>query len=598
MKHIEDSQNQDIFDPYTPLDSRKIITQAIDFANFIEKNKEDLKNLLLTYESHEVVEDEIHRTLDLLLNLSENESYFKLRVGQVTTFLPRNQPLYALTCFVIVPSLMASEVHFRIPHAMPVFFSAMIKLLEVKEFFANIFISEKQRLEFLIERSALRFDPSTNASRPVTDAVIFTGTSEHALQLRHVFDRRTLFISNGSGHNPIVIGADANIDASVQAVITLQFYNQGQDCAAPNSILVHQSIYAELLSRLQVEVSIMKIGSISTVKDIVRIQDFLCGHSEWIDPLTPGIIETKNAIVRPTIITKPLSEGGNYSEIFAPIIFLQSYVNDTDLASYFELRKYAENAMYITLYGSSNYVEKLIDREVSGRVIHPHDTFLHNTHLHAPGIERGTQPYGGYGVGASSLSIGGTTIALPTLPQRDIYEHIAKPMLDGIASHEEIILSRYSSLHEKNVQKILRLTVEMKESEHSLVENGPFYVDTNTLNSSKSRYIEIQKNSLYQLISSQNAIVITELDISEKQQLEVLVKLIKERNTLSEDEFKTALYTIPKRNNVTEEENRSSQKYFFEIIYQLLFAKNSGPKLFIFLRETEEDSIIKLLDIL
>src|SRR3989344_727177 len=366
--------------PYSSIDFTEVNKRAQTLADLIENRFNSLSEILLRYESYEVVKDEIIRTLDILRNLKENKKYFRLRVGAVTSFLPRNQPLYAFTCFVIVASLMASEVHFRIPNSMRYFFLEVFELLEISQLFPNIFISYKERLEFLIKRSALLLNTKTEESVPITDVVIFTGTSVHADQLRSVFDKRTLFISNGSGHNPVIVSKDADLGKAVDAVLTLQFYNQGQDCAAPNAILVHKDILKDFLSMLRQSVSSTKvgfyedkscrIGPISDPKDLVRIQDFLIENREWLDPSTPGVIRTIDAIVKPTIICKPLIKGGNFNEIFAPIIFVQEYTDDSELSNYFEDQRYTQNAMYVTLYGTSKYIKSLIDKPIRGKVLH------------------------------------------------------------------------------------------------------------------------------------------------------------------------------------------------------------------------------------
>src|SRR3990167_4723429 len=118
--------------PYTLIDFSKSQKLANALAERIETRFEELAHILLEYESYEVVTDEIARTLDLLRNLNENRDYFQLRVNEVTTFLPKNQPLYAFTCFVVVPSLMAHEVHFRIPQSMRHFFPKLLAVLDTR----------------------------------------------------------------------------------------------------------------------------------------------------------------------------------------------------------------------------------------------------------------------------------------------------------------------------------------------------------------------------------------------------------------------------------------------------------------------------------
>src|SRR3989344_5101936 len=339
-----------------PIDFSVVNRTALAFADHLSSHFENIAEILLEYESFEVVEDEFNRTMDLFKSLDENKNYFVLRINEVTAFLPRNQPLYAFACFVVVPSLMAHEIHFRIPHSMRGFFPKLLKVLKISKFFPNIIVSKKERLEFLKERSALLVDPKSRDSVPVTAAVIFTGTSHHADQLRLIFDPRTLFIANGSGHNPFVVSTDADIPKAVEATLILQLYNQGQDCAAPNAILVHQKVYRQFLHSLRAELAKVKIGPyrdrscrvgpISEPEDLKRIGALIVNNYKWLDPSTKGVIRFAEAIVEPTIICKPLKEGGNYTEVFAPIIFVQKYEQDTDLALYFENPQYVRNAMY------------------------------------------------------------------------------------------------------------------------------------------------------------------------------------------------------------------------------------------------------------
>ncbi len=591
-----------------PLVFNTIEQQATILANTIETQLEHLTDILLEYESCEVANDEVYRTLDLLKNLKENRDYFHTRVGAVTSFLPRNQPLYALTCFVLIPSLMASTVHFRIPHSMRNFFPKVFDLLNIFDLFPNVTVSSKERIEFLTERSAVLVNPTTLESRPITDVVIFTGTSSHADQLRSVFDEKTLFISNGAGHNPVVVGERAHIAETVEAVLTLALYNQGQDCAAPNAILVHEHVYESFMNHLYVEFSKVKIGlyhkrdcrvgPISDPDDLKRIESLIVDNREWLHEKTGGVIRTAEAIVEPTIICKPLEAGGNYEEVFAPIIFVQKYTHDEQLASYFETKRYAHNAMYLTLYGESAYVENLIGRPIEGKILHLKDTFLHNTHLHAPGIERGTQPYGGYGYGASSTSMYGKITAMPTLPQRDIYEMVAKPQY----AKKEADLCRaafntFTQIKNKNVKKILRLhSTKVVLSPHTVLSNNT-YLDLSLLKTGGVRYVKIEESYLYRLLDVPNmeyAATLTEEDLLS---IRTLKTLLDRKATLSSEEFITLLYAIPKKSDAVKAENGVRQFNFFRHLYQLLFKMDHGPRLGSFLWELKDSTVKNLLDI-
>jgi acyl-CoA reductase-like NAD-dependent aldehyde dehydrogenase len=576
-------------------------------ADLIESRYDKLVEILLKYESYEVAEDEISRTLDLLRHIGENEQYFKVRAGSVTSFLPRNQPLYAFTCFIIIPSLMANDVHFRIPHTTKHFFNEVLELLDIDTHFPNLHISTKERIEFLKERTALLENSSNGETKPVTDVVIFTGTFANANKLRLVFDKRTLFISNGSGHNPVVVSDDADLEAAAEAVTTLQFYNQGQDCAAPNAILIHKSVSSDFVNILRNKIKNTKIGSyvdkssrvgpISDPKDLIRVQQFLIEHLEWIDPSAPGIIHTKNSIVAPTLIVKPLSEGGNFEEMFAPIIFAQEYLEDEDLKNYFEDQRYALNAMYLTLYGSSNYIQGLIGEPVNGHILHDDSTFIHNTHLHAPGVERGTKPYGGYGYGASSISINGKLIAMPTLPQRDIYDWLVKPLLEDSISRADS--SEYTQILHKNVRKLLQIKLTDHSTPNSvIVHSENMYVDIQQIKDSAARYVKVNENGLYSLLQHPNTSYIAMLDIKDIKHIQDLLALLELKPTISFEDFQAKLYEIPKENAASKEQNKAVLRLFFQHIYQLLLGKDEGPRLAEFLWSLDDSKINKLLPVI
>ncbi len=573
--------------------------------------EKELAHILLEYESYEVVVDEISRTLDLLRNLKENEEYFKLRVGAVAAFLPRNQPLYAFSCFVVVPSFMANEVHFRIPHSMRHFFPKLLATLEVYDLCPNIKVSHLQRTEFLKERSALRVNPKTKESVPVTDAVIFTGMPIHADQLRVVFDRRTLFISNGAGHNPIVVSKDADLDKAVEAALTLQLYNQGQDCAAPNSILVQKDVFPLFLNALREGLRTVgvgdyrdrkcRVGPISDPKDLVRIQDFLIDNREWLDRTTAGVIRAHNATLEPTIICKPLKEGGNFEEIFAPIMFVQEYEKDSDLALYFENREYAPHAMYISVYGTSPYVSSLADKEIGGKVLHNKDSILYNTHLHVHGIERGTKPYGGNGYGASNFSINGKITAKATLPQRDIYEQVVLPLGDSKSIEEyQEKLANFTSIVEKDVLKLLKLT---RSSNHQTETETPVlgltYVDMDSLAPEGKRFVQLAEEATYQLLESPNVDYISQLEHHKITRIRALKELLSSEisNDISLDDFSTQIYQIAVDPSIPTDEKRAVQLEFFKEVYELLFGKKTGPRLAPFFLEADRKKLCELLDV-
>lgn len=413
--------------------------RAREFADMLDRKREVIIQILLRYETYEAADDELQRTTDLLRNLSENAQYFQREVGPIASFLPSNQPLYAFTCFAIIPSLMAERVFTKVPRGMSHFFCDLMDSIELNAHFSNIEQDDGRREEFIDRHTQTQYDGRTTEFDTAVDAVIFTGSTENSVEMRRKFHRRVMMIVNGSGHNPLIVTPQADIHGAVRSSLRVQLYNQGQDCAGPNSILVHQDVYARYIEKLVAGVKEVKVGPyedretrvgpISKRGDLARIQGIIQDNAGFLNPSTEGVIRVGSGIVEPTIIEKPLSEGGNLRESFAPVFFIQQYENDDQLEEYFQHPRYRNNAMYITVYGHSPYVDSLIGDPDDKKLLHNSATIIRNTDLHAPGVERGVKPYGGYGKGASNVSSGGILTPKPTLPQRDIYEHLVAPSI-------------------------------------------------------------------------------------------------------------------------------------------------------------------------
>ena len=297
------------------------------------------------------------------------------------------------------------------------------------------------------------------------------------------------------------------------------------------------------------------------------------------------------------MVNKPLSEGGNYIEVFAPVIFIQKYQTDAELAHYFESPEYTKHAMYLTLYGTSKYLEELVGKEVNGTVLHPKDTYLHNTHLHAPGIERGTEAYGGYSRGASNFSIGGVITDKPTLPQRDIFEQVANPLYQAkIYTELQTKLPDYTKREERKVEKILRLHHDADVPTGDTTTKGLVFADTESLNTT-GRFTQLEDSAIYHLLTKPNVEFIATLNPADSQQIKILTRPLANKSSLDEEVFKTELYAIPKEPEMTKKQINQSQLRFFKNVYWLLFNSDSGPRLAPFLYEIDNQVVDNLLNV-
>ncbi|MDX7999732.1 aldehyde dehydrogenase family protein [Xenorhabdus sp. Reich] len=415
-KNNENTQNMTKL--FGNIDFEQVNKKCKDLSFELRKHSTSLIDAFSEYQCKIVTEDEICRSIDILDNIEKNKEYFKKYIYGVTSFLPLNQPIYASVCFGFIPSLMAENVCIRPPTAMHPHYKKFENIIDISKISESFSISYEDKELFLSERVK------------ITDAVIFTGTPENAVKVRKHFRKNTLFILNGAGHNPLVISKDADINIAIESAKRVVLYNQGQDCAGPNSILVHNDIYDLFRSRLISDLIDIKdkigpysdhnniVGPNSDIDHSLKIASVFKANRDYCT--YGGEINPINGMIKPTIFEKPLSLGGNYKEFFAPVFFLQKYQKDQDLTDYFSNPNYPANAMYISLFGTSDYISKQLNKK-----LHRPESILTNTDLHME--EHGYLPYGGQGPAASCLWYDGDRINGSTLPQRDIYQYLVEP---------------------------------------------------------------------------------------------------------------------------------------------------------------------------
>lgn len=99
------------------------------------------------------------------------------------------------------------------------------------------------------------------ASHPLVRKLSFTGASATgAAVLKAAADNLTPVFLELGGKNPLLIFADADMDAAVAGAIDGAFYNQGEACTAASRILVEDSIHDRFVSSLVEAAGRMPVG--------------------------------------------------------------------------------------------------------------------------------------------------------------------------------------------------------------------------------------------------------------------------------------------------------------------------------------------------
>ena len=136
------------------------------------------------------------------------------------------------------------------------------------------------------------------------------------------------------GKNPLVVWADANVDAAVQAAVMGGFLYQGQICMASSRIIVHQEIHDEFVAKFSRAASAISpgplrdpqtvIGPIISEKQRERIREHLEDATEKGAKIIVGGTWEKNSL-EPTVLSGVTADMRIYrEETFGPVVTIES----------------------------------------------------------------------------------------------------------------------------------------------------------------------------------------------------------------------------------------------------------------------------------
>ena len=393
-----------------------VVAHAKLFADNLGSNVPTIHGVLRKYQSKEVVDDEVRRSLEALRGLSEIRQYFETApLSQRTaTFLPLNLPLYSFVLFAAMPAYQSASLVIRAPQRMRGLFNELFEVLVFGEHYPNITLFDGSREKFLSDHCK------------TASVVLFAGKYENFLRIRKACSKDTLILYNGVGHNPLVVTPSADINLAVEKTLQVKLFNNGQDCAGPDTILVHGSVIDIYLERLLAKLAHVRCGSsytdddvvvgplfeVSSLLDAVNLISALRRRGAVIS--SGGHIDLNHNIMYPCVVRASLRQLQNFTELYSPLFLVTEYEHDRELALYFSdpHAGYHEKEMYISLFGESDYVTG-----VHGSIVLKDHTILD--------VERGTEEFGGYGPGASSVSYRGLRIPKPLLVPREIYNFLS-----------------------------------------------------------------------------------------------------------------------------------------------------------------------------
>jgi succinate-semialdehyde dehydrogenase/glutarate-semialdehyde dehydrogenase len=174
---------------------------------------------------------------------------------------------------------------------------------------------------------------------PDVRRVAFTGSTavgRHVAQLA-AGDLKRLSLELG-GSDPVIICADADVDAAVKAVIIGRYWNAGQACLGCKRVFVHESVYDAFVSQLVERVGRYEPGDGTTKPEKPKLRmgpiHTRAGRDELLEQIESGVssggelligggtgANGKGYFLEPAVIAEPSDDSRLMrEEVFGPVL--------------------------------------------------------------------------------------------------------------------------------------------------------------------------------------------------------------------------------------------------------------------------------------
>jgi len=197
------------------------------------------------------------------------------------------------------------------------------------------------------------------------------------------------------GKSPVIVAGDADLDVAARRIAWVKLMNSGQTCIAPDYVLAHRSIAAELTTRIVASVKAFRAHDDRHGMRIVNPRQFdrlvSLIESTTGSVVAGGGFERSSLTIEPTVIVDPSpNDAVMDDEIFGPVLPVIT-VESTTAAIDFVNRRPKPLALYV-FTASRQLARSIVDEIPSGGAVVNHVAM----HCLVPQL-----PFGG--VGASGM---------------------------------------------------------------------------------------------------------------------------------------------------------------------------------------------------
>lgn len=370
------------------------LDQVVDrFASSVAAHEAAILAALTSQCTLHSAQTELQQVLELAADLRQVEAgSHPERQGRVYSFLPRNNLLYSIALYALIPAALGYGTTLRAPASLRETVRSVWELSGLGR----------------VGHARLHLGSQRDFTRQFSDEdiVVFTGQSTNGKNIE-ASTRHRLFLGFGSSHNPTIAMPGAGLDKLVQDLVFARMYNAGADCLAPDIIFVHNSLVDDLKSALIAELETLPMLEKSDADRIAhsnspdpitaeRAQHIIHSHSDriaWSGPRS----EMRNYV--PTTVLHSQIADAPVSEMFAPIFNLVEFDDPGDVVASLEESCFRGSEMYLSRYGADILA---IPHEYT--LCQDSSPFEHESAL---------TPFGGYGVQATWRTHSGATRGQP-----------------------------------------------------------------------------------------------------------------------------------------------------------------------------------------
>jgi succinate-semialdehyde dehydrogenase/glutarate-semialdehyde dehydrogenase len=264
-------------------------------------------------------------------------------IGVCAAITPYNFPLTLLGTKV-APALAMGNTVVAKPAA-----TTPLATLEVARLFAEAGVPDGV-LNVVTGRGSVIGDALV--SHPDVPRVAFTGSTEVGRRVAGLAapDLKRLSLELG-GSDPVIVCADADIDAAVKAVIIGRYWNAGQACLGCKRVFVHDSCYDAFVASLVERVGRYEPGdgTLKPEKPKLRMGPIhtRTGRDELLAQIDSGVASggelligggtgghEKGFFLEPAVIAEPAADSRLMSEeVFGPVLPVLRFTNFDDALS-------------------------------------------------------------------------------------------------------------------------------------------------------------------------------------------------------------------------------------------------------------------------